>query len=280
MTTSERLDWKNKIIPKVKEILQDRRSRGIPKATVRGIFYILVSLNLIPNVKGAYKGLSRALVKAREQKIIPDSWIADESRRIIDIDDEYKSPEEVIDDELEYFDGLPKEYKDQIPRWYKQPIYVEIWVEKSAVARVFKSILDPDDGSHEERRQVRIIPNSGWTSRTYWIDNANRLIRKSMTRPDNVVVLYFGDYDPSGNKMVKNLKKMLDEHGIAFKAVAITKEQIRQFHLEHLKNTDPVVLAKLKRDNNRFEFMRENEGKLFQIELDALEALRPDDLKD
>lgn len=135
MATSKRLDWKNKIIPKVKEILQDRRSRGIPKATVRGIFYILVSLNLIPNLKGPYKGLSRALVKAREQKIIPDNWTADESRHIIDIDDEYKSQEELVDDALKYFDDLPQDYKDQIPKWYKQPIYVEIWIEKNAVAK-------------------------------------------------------------------------------------------------------------------------------------------------
>jgi hypothetical protein len=108
----------------------------------------------MPGNKGPYKGLSRALVIARERKIIPDDWIADESRHIIDIEDEYKSPEELTNGALGYFDDLPDDYKKgQIPKWYKQPVYVEIWVEKAAVARVFKSIIDPDNGSHKERRQ-------------------------------------------------------------------------------------------------------------------------------
>jgi hypothetical protein len=281
MTEKRRIDWKKLVIPKVKGILEDRRFRGIPKASIRGIFYILVSLNLIPNTKNAYKGLSKSLVKAREKDFIPDEWIADESRSIIDIDDVYSSPEELVDNELEFFDYLPDEYKDRIPRWYKQPIYVEIWIEKKAMASVFKSILDPvEEEKKEERRHIRIIPNSGWTSRTFWVNNATRLIREGQSRSGDVVVLYFGDFDPSGSKMVKKLKEMLEEHGIEFKNVAITKEQIRRFHLEHLKNTDPVVLAKLKRDRNATEFMRENDGQLFQIELDALEALRPDDLRD
>lgn len=79
--------------------------------------------------------------------------------------------------------------------------------------------------------------------------------------------------------MVKKLKEMLGDHDIAFEVIAVTKEQIRRFHLQHLKNTDPVVLAKLNKDNNRFDFKRENNNELFQIELDALETLRPDDLR-
>jgi 5S rRNA maturation endonuclease (ribonuclease M5) len=278
--TTDHLDWKSKIIPRIKEILLERRARGILKASIRGIFYILVSLNMMANTKGAYKGLSRALVTARERGIIPDDWIVDQSRSIIDIDDEYLSPEKLIDNLLGYFDELPEDYKDKIPKWHRQQVYVEIWIKKKAMAAVFKSILDPVGVEKEEMRQVRIIPNSGWSSRTFWIDNANRLIRRSKLQLGKVVVLYFGDYDPSGNKMVKKLKKMLEAYGIDYEAVAITKKQIRQFGLEHLKNTDPAVLAKLKCDTNKNEFIRENNGQLFQIELDALEALRPDDLRD
>ena len=79
--------------------------------------------------------------------------------------------------------------------------------------------------------------------------------------------------------MIKKYQKLLAEKEIALKAVAITKEQIRQFHLEHLKNTDPVVLAKLKRDKTAAEFRKENNGELFQIEIDALDALKPEDLR-
>ena len=40
---------------------------------------------------------------------------------------------------------------------------------------------------------------------------------------------------------------------------------------DHLRNPDPKVAQKLRRDSNRQRFMRENNGQLFQIELDALQ---------
>jgi hypothetical protein len=75
-----RLDWKNDIVPKINDILNERRQQGVPAATLRGIFYILVSLGHIENVQRQYKSLSRALVTARRNQVIPYDWIVDESR--------------------------------------------------------------------------------------------------------------------------------------------------------------------------------------------------------
>ena len=79
-TTEDRTDWKNEIVPRVRQVLEERRQQGVPAATLRGIFYILVSLALIDNVQQRYKGLSKALVTARRDEIIPYEWIIDESR--------------------------------------------------------------------------------------------------------------------------------------------------------------------------------------------------------
>ena len=93
---------------------------------------------MIPNTQNAYKLLSRALVKAREDVIIPDEWIVDETRTIVDIHDIYAPPEDLIDDLLsDLTEDFPERYKDEIPRWYKQPKYIEIWVEKKAMRGVF-----------------------------------------------------------------------------------------------------------------------------------------------
>lgn len=94
---------------------------------------------------------------------------------------------------------------------------------------------------------------------------------------DETTVLYYGDYDPTGLRMVKNLKRDLEERNIGFEHVAITKEQIEVFGLEHLKNPDPEVEAKLNRDPNKDSFKAENNNQLFQIEVDALNALKPED---
>lgn len=106
--------------------------------------------------------------------------------------------------------------------------------------------------------------------------NVDRIKRISW-KHDETGVLYFGDYDPSGLKMVENLRRDLKELDIGFEHVAITKQQIAQYGLENLTNPDPTLMAKLKRDSNANFFRAQNNGKLFQIEVDALNALRPED---
>jgi hypothetical protein len=132
------VDWLSGIVPEVKKRLQERRDRGIPKASLRGIFYMLVSLESVPNTQNMYKSLSRALVAARRKGTIRDDWIVDDTRQIIDIDDVYVSPGDTIEDALDYLiNDLPNVFRNEIPRWYKQPRFVEIWVEKNTMRGVF-----------------------------------------------------------------------------------------------------------------------------------------------
>lgn len=49
--TFQCLDWKNDIVHKIKEILSERRQQGVPAATLRGIYYILVFLGHIENIQ-------------------------------------------------------------------------------------------------------------------------------------------------------------------------------------------------------------------------------------
>jgi hypothetical protein len=70
--------------------------------------------------------------------------------------------------------------------------------------------------------------------------------------------------------MSSKLEQELQDHSIHFERIALTKSQIEDFELGHLKNPDPEVLEKLKKDPNRFAFINEN-GNLYQIEIDALQ---------
>ena len=59
-------------------------------------------------------------------------------------------------------------------------------------------------------------------------------------------MLYFGDFDPSGSAMDRNLARDLNyalgtEH--TFERIALTKTQLKDFGLKHLKNPDPQVLT-------------------------------------
>jgi hypothetical protein len=139
-----RLDWDNKVLPHVRKIIQDGKKRGLPKHNLRGIFYILFTLGVIENLQQRYKGLSRWLTEKRRKGVIDPDAIADLSRSIIDIQDTFYSPERVIDNYVEELQSLPDEYKtgSYLPRWYKQPYYVELWIEKKTMAPVIDSILN------------------------------------------------------------------------------------------------------------------------------------------
>ncbi len=137
---------------------------------------------------------------------------------------------------------------------------------------VLKSMLQGHD--------VRIVPTGGWTSFTYERKNLIRL-REKIKEGKAVHILYLGEYDPSGLRMdEKMIERYWSEHGIDLKRIAITREQIHEFGLQHLTNPDPEVLSKLRKDPNSGIFRKNNGGSLFQIEVDVLQVLDPSILKD
>src|SRR5215211_3836515 len=133
---------------------------------------------------------------------------ADNSRRIEDINDTYFTPEEYIDDAIDSLKNATAYYRDIIPRWYKQPEYTEVWTEKDAMVGIFKSVLAD--------RQVRIVPNKGFTGMGFVHENLSRLAliqRLSILGQKHIKkihILYFGDHDPSGDSMDKNIKDLLE----------------------------------------------------------------------
>ena len=273
------VDWKNEFIPVIKNILDELKQEG-EKPSVRGTWYILVSRypDRISNVPSMYSSYDKAITKARkgeygegESRLEEDAFV-DNVRQIIDIDDDYETDENYIQRGINYIRHASQKYT--IPRWYKQPNYIEVWLEKDALVSMFESILSD--------RQIRIVPNRGWTSRTFVTENIDRLKRKSREKDvENVVVLYFGDFDPSGLRMDENLQEELSKYGIGFKRIAITKPQIRESNLERLQNPDTKILEKLegnsdKKGDSNTEWFKERsgDGEVYQIELDAMHARR------
>jgi hypothetical protein len=222
--------------------------------------------------------LDKAITKARKgeygegkSRVEEDAFV-DNVRQIINIDDIYETPDEYVQRYIDYIKETDENYT--IPRWYKQPNYVEVWLEKDALVSMFESILSD--------RQVRIVPNRGWTSRTFVTENIDRLMRKSGEEGiKRVIVLYFGDFDPSGLRMDENLEEEISNYGIDFQRIAITRPQIKEFDLEHLQNPDVKTLEKLegnsdkKGDANTDWFKHTwGDGDVYQIELDAMHARR------
>ena len=243
------------MMPAIIERLDAFNNRGIAP-TLRAMFYALVSLRVIPNVQAQYQYLSHFTARARENGQLPINCFADQSRRVIqDFDDTYETMEDYIDRGISHLENATYNYPKSIPRWHRQPHYVEVWIEKDALSGTFKSILG--------NRQVKIVPSRGFSSISFNYENTERLKRYQF-EGQKIHIRYFGDLDPSGESIDGIITNKLTQYGIFgvdFQRIAVTEEQMNVFNLP--RNPDPQTLRKLRRDTRARSFMMRHNGELF-----------------
>jgi hypothetical protein len=171
-----------------KEIIEKTRP-----LTVRGVCYRLFVAKLIDSMAVANtQKISRLLVRAREEGEIPWEWIVDESRQTI-IWQQYADLEE-FGSELE--DWYRRDF------WAHQGIRLLVISEKATV----KGILHPVVG----RYGVNFLPVHGFNSATKMYELAQSIANDGR----RTVILYVGDYDPSGLFMSEmDLPQRLRDYG-------------------------------------------------------------------
>lgn len=267
------MKWDRQVL--VKEY--NELAKKIEKPTLRTFFYYLVSKNIIPNTKSAYKRLSRICVELRQRGLLPWNCFADKTRSVrgyyhesvLDYKDiEYNkerlerqlsklSIEKLLD---EYF----MTYTRPLGLWAKQDYYVEIWLEKEALSDfVYNTIVDLD---------IPLCINRGYSSWTFIYENVERL--KTYTNK-KIVILYLGDLDPSGTDIERFCKEAMKYFGIQFqlKRIAITEEQVEKYGLPP-RPEDIETIMKLQRDPRYKSYKKK-----YIVELDSLVAYAPEDFR-
>lgn len=210
--------------------------------TLRQLFYRLVAAHVLPNTEGAYGGLSSKLVKAREAGIIDPEALVDRTR----------SPRrpECFSDLSEYAEVVRGAYRRD--KAASQPLHVEAWVEKDALVGLFEQVTEAYD--------VYAYACRGYNSFSALWEAAMRF--RQAGKP--VHVLYFGDFDPSGLDMTRDIRERLGRYcreEIVVQHVALTKEQVAEYDL-------PPMPAKTK-DTRAAKFIAQH-GEVSAVELDAL----------
>jgi hypothetical protein len=192
-----------------------------PRLTVRQIFYALTVRNVVPKTETGYRKTCYQLKIMRRQGVIPHGWIADNTRYHIK-----PETEQNLESALEHWQ---RSYRRDL--WLTQPVHVEIWVEKDALAGVISPITREYD--------VPLYVARGYSSLTFIYDAAEEI--KSLGKL--VHVYHFGDFDPSGVDAANKIEKGLLEHGarVFFERVAVTEEQIGLYNLpsRETKRSDP-----------------------------------------
>ena len=143
--------------------------------TGRGIGYKLFTRGLIPSMaRSEMQRVYRLLKEARERGDIPWDWIVDETR-------EFERCS-VWDDPQEFAAAVSRAYRRDF--WTQQPVRVEVWSEKGTVRGVLQPVLD------EYAVGFRVM--HGFSGATTIHDVAQDDDGRDL------IVLYVGDYDPSG----------------------------------------------------------------------------------
>jgi hypothetical protein len=219
-----------KLIGECNHIIEDYQSQGL-SLTLRQLYYQCVVANILPNTEKSYKRLSGLITDARMAGMM--DWDA--------IEDRVRQPR--IPSEFEDLDELIRaalgSYK--LPRWRGQENYVELWVEKDALAGVLAPIA--------RKYHITMMVNRGYSSASAMYESANRFVHNSRENEEQkeLHLLYLGDHDPSGEDMVRDVSERLELFGATLHVdkIAITMPQVKKYKppSNPAKITDPRAEA-------------------------------------
>jgi len=182
---------KQYVVSEIISVVNDYSKQGYC-LTLRQVYYQLVSKNVIPNDDVAYGKLSSLLDDCRYSGLIDWNAIEDRGRVPYTPYFEYS-----VSDAIE-------RTKDSysLDKRQEQPVYIELWSEKDAISNILKQAV--------RDYTITVGINKGFTSSTAIYDAYNRFTSKILEEGKKVVVLYFGDHDPSGLDMVRDIRDRLE----------------------------------------------------------------------
>ncbi len=179
--------------------------------TLRQLYYQFVSRDLIPNEQSEYKRLGSIINDARLAGLIDWNAITDRTRELRSVA-HWEGPTEIVE-------AVAKQF--QVDKWATQPHRVEVWIEKDALVGVFERVCRELD--------VGLLSCRGYTSQSEMWGAAQRLNRYS--RNQAVVLLHFGDHDPSGIDMTRDITERLELFGVRLdvRRLALNMDQVKQY---------------------------------------------------
>lgn len=170
-------------------ICEDYYRQG-DKLTLRQLYYQLVSRDFIPNHINVYKKISKIKDDIVYAGLV--DWNAIEDRGRVPISAYY---EHSVENALQ---RTIHSYK--LDRQIGQPACIEVWTEKDAISGILKKVTLP--------LTIKLVINKGYSSSSAMYKAYDRFIY-NMSKGQKIVILYFGDHDPSGLDMIRDIRERL-----------------------------------------------------------------------
>lgn len=153
--------------------------------TVRQVFYQATVRGIVEKNDPGYDKVQRDLVEMRVSKLLPFSCLTDSTR--------WQRKPQTFDSVQQALEDTARFYRKAL--WTDANAYVEIWLEKDALAGVIYPITSLYD--------VSLMVTRGYASLSFLHSAAEYI--KDLEVP--AYIYHLGDFDPSGGTPARRLKK-------------------------------------------------------------------------
>jgi hypothetical protein len=181
--------------------------------TVRQVFYQASVHGIVDKSEAGYSKVQTDLVLMRRSGMLPFDWLADNTRWQRK-PTTFGSPEQALREAAMF-------YRKDL--WLDADAYVEVWLEKDALAGVLMPVTELYD--------VPLMVARNYASLSFLHSAAEHIARLDVP----AFICHCGDFDPSGvnagEKIEETLRELAPTAQIYFERIAVTPEQINAWSL-------------------------------------------------
>jgi hypothetical protein len=181
--------------------------------TVRQVFYQATVRGLVEKEESGYSKVQTDLTVMRRSGDLPYYYLADNTR--------WQRKPRTFDSVAEALEYTARFYRKSL--WTDADCYVEIWLEKDALAGVVYPVTSMFD--------VPLMVARGYASLSFLHTAAEYI--NGLDVP--ACIYHCGDFDPSGvnaaEKIEETLRELAPDADISFERIAVTPEQIEEWDL-------------------------------------------------
>jgi hypothetical protein len=224
--------------------------------TVRQVFYQATVRGIVEKAESGYSKVQTDLTLLRRAGELPYNWLADNTR--------WQRKPRTFGSVAEALRDTARFYRKSL--WADADCYVEVWLEKDALAGVIYPVTSMFD--------VPLMVARGYASLSFLYSAAEYI--NDLDVP--TYIYHLGDFDPSGvnagEKIEETLREMAPNAEINFERIAVTPEQIAEWDLP-TRPTKPADTRSKSFGEISVELDAIDPNRLREIVREAIEAHLP-----
>ncbi len=204
------------LIDTANDIVEEYLEQGFD-LTLRQLYYQMVARGFIPNNQQSYKRLGNVISDARRAGLVDWEAIVDRTRNLRERQS-WENPRQILDAAVSSY---------HLDRWVGQQVRVEVWIEKDALIGVIAGICTQYD--------VPYFACRGYVSDSEMWVASMRILKRAVDDKQGTVILHFGDHDPSGIDMTRDITDRLamfgcGKHVCRVIRLALNMNQVQQYN--------------------------------------------------